>query len=474
MKANASSSARAEAPPLSFSLFLVLVLLVASSVVGSGPSPSSYCSSSSSRHLAAAFLASPPPTTAPGGWGGGKPPRTRTRTSTTTTAAMTTTALALLPRTRATVAEMEAESEVLRGEINGMRAEALRRLEDLRERLLDAGTMTMTTTTASSPESSTKPRGSALAEFLDSSADSPAPPPVATSSNKVESLFSGGDDAASADPLDGTRWKVSLSVGREPGTWMPPDWGKSGKRINVSFVAEFAPSLSRERDDLLLRGGRAGGDGANPAKVLRVVDGIATLGPSTTVGSRVYAARDGGWRVARGEGPAGTDLLRFYVDVDGRMAHDDDGCDVYVPGGRVYCSCGYFPFATGGSGGGGSSTSSSSYGATTRESLVEEMRIIAERVTRLRRKKDGIRNPFDLDGIRISREISRLKREAGVVNYKLNFAAAKEPDKRLLRFSKYGDVGLTKEGGVCCQVNKGPMVEYHILGRFSIASVDRD
>jgi hypothetical protein len=102
------------------------------------------------------------------------------------------------------------------------------------------------------------------------------------------------------------------------------------------------------------------------------------------------------------------------------------------------------------------------------------MRIIAERVTRLRRKKDGIRNPFDLDGIRISREISRLKREAGVVNYKLNFAAAKEPDKRLLRFSKYGDVGLTKEGGVCCQVNKGPMVEYHILGRFSIASVDRN
>ncbi len=48
----------------------------------------------------------------------------------------------------------------------------------------------------------------------------------------------------------------------------------------------------------------------------------------------------------------------------------------------------------------------------------------------------------------------------------------KEPDKGLLLFLRDGDVGLTKEGGVCCWVNKGVVVEYHILGRFSIASVD--
>ena len=60
-----------------------------------------------------------------------------------------------------------------------------------------------------------------------------------------------------------------------------------------------------------------------------------------------------------------------------------------------------------------------------------------------------------------------------MVNGKLNFNAVTEPDQRLLHFSKDGDIGLTREGGVCCQVNKGPMVEYRILGRFSIASVDR-
>ncbi len=59
------------------------------------------------------------------------------------------------------------------------------------------------------------------------------------------------------------------------------------------------------------------------------------------------------------------------------------------------------------------------------------------------------------------------------MNGKLNFNAVTEPDRRLLHFSKDGDIGLTREDGVCCQVNKGPMVEYCILGRLSISSVDR-
>ena len=160
----------------------------------------------------------------------------------------------------------------------------------------------------------------------------------------------------------------------------------------------------------------------------------------------------------------GTDLLRFFVEVDDDRIMHADG-DVYVPKGRVYCSCGYFPFAS------GDETQSSS---DARESLVGELRNIEERISRMRKRKGGIRNPFDLDGIRISREISRLTREAGLVNYKLNLAAVREPDRRLLRFTKDGKVGLTREGGVCCQVNKGPIVEYHILGRFGIASVDRD
>jgi hypothetical protein len=147
----------------------------------------------------------------------------------------------------------------------------------------------------------------------------------------------------------------------------------------------------------------------------------------------------------------GTDILCFYVEVVyDRIMHSDG--DVYVLGGRVYCSCGYFPSSL------GDGKDASTYSA--REALIGELRNIEERMTRLRKKKDGIRNPFNLDGIKISNELSRLKREARVVNGKLNFNAVTEPDRRLLRFSKDGDIGLTREGGMCWQVNKGPMVEY--------------
>ncbi|KAL3796838.1 hypothetical protein ACHAW5_002524 [Stephanodiscus triporus] len=405
MKANSSSARAASAVPLIVSLLAVVVLLVVS-VVADRATFSFSSSSSTSRRLAAAFLASPPSTTT-----------TTTTTTSTSTSTKTTTKMAL--PTRATVAEIE---------------------------------------------------------------DSLAPPAVTSSSTertkKSSPRMMMGDDAdAAADPLDGTRWRVSLSVGRESGTWMPADWGRSGSRINVSFVVEFSSSPSYDRDDLLGRGGgRSGRDdnGAfaahdDVAKVLRVVDGIAVLGPSISEGERTYAMRDGGWRVSRGEGPLGTDLLRFFVEVDDDRIMHADG-DVYVPKGRVYCSCGHFPFATGDE----MSSSMSSASSDARESLVVELRNIEERIAGMRKRKDGIRNPFALDGIRISREISRLTREAGLVNYKLNLAAVRDPDRRLLRFTKDGNVGLTREGGVCCQVNKGPIVEYHILGRFGIASVDRD
>merc|ERR1712127_871889 len=155
-------------------------------------------------------------------------------------------------------------------------------------------------------------------------------------------------------------------------------------------------------------------------------------------------AKDGGWQVTRGDGPMGTDLLRFFVEVDEKIQHT--GGDVYVPRGRVYSSCGYFPFMSVGDGGGTPSV---------KEAFVKELKGIEEQIAKLQQKKEEIRNPFNLDGIKISREIFRLNGEAEQVNGKLNFAVVKEPDKGLLRFSKDGDVGLTKEGGLCCQVKKG-------------------
>ena len=46
--------------------------------------------------------------------------------------------------------------------------------------------------------------------------------------------------------MAGTSWRLSLNVGREPGTWMPKEWAASGARlampIDVHFSSVAAPN----------------------------------------------------------------------------------------------------------------------------------------------------------------------------------------------------------------------------------------
>jgi len=39
--------------------------------------------------------------------------------------------------------------------------------------------------------------------------------------------------------LVGTRWQLDLSIGREKGTWMPPSWAASGRRLVIPIAVEF-------------------------------------------------------------------------------------------------------------------------------------------------------------------------------------------------------------------------------------------
>ncbi len=399
---------------------------------------------------------------------------------------------------RCTVSEMEAESNILREQIKELRREAMRRLETLLNDEVLFTTSTTKTTTTLTPASTTATPTPTLAAATSTTMTSTStyynemntkekenapqlplllPPPspiiVFTSATKGEEIGDSSSAAAATTRtatttvttttttnqlLDGTRWKVSLSIGREPGTWMPSTWGKSGSRINVSFVINFTSSQLYERDDFL-RGSYAG------CKVLHVVNNQATLGPTIAEGAKIHPAKDGGWRIMKGEGPMGTDLLRFYIELEERIAHSGGEGDVDVPKGRVYCSCGCFPFV-GGDGG--------EKNGSAREGFAKELNIIEDRIAELRTKRAEITNPFNFDGIKLSREIFRLSQQAETVKGKLMVASVREPDRRLLRFSKDGYVGLTKEGGVCIQVNKGPAIEYHILGRFSIASADKN
>ena len=343
-------------------------------------------------------------------------------------------------RTSSTVAEIEAESEQLRKEIEELRKEALSRLEALSEQLGVAETSTSADT----------PKATATTTPTDDRDLLPAPMPITFTDGTTPKKKKTAKGIANL--LDETTWKISLSIGREPGTWMPKDWGKSGQRLNLSFTADFTPSQLFDRDDFF-RGGYTN------AKILNVESNQITLGPSLSEGQRTFKVKNGGWQVTRGDGPMGTDLLRFFIEVDEEITHS--GSDVYIPKGRIYCSCGYFPFIN-----------------TTKDGMKDavkdEIKKIEKQIVQLQKKKDDIKNPFNLEGIKISSDIFKLKQDLDMLNQRLSFAMVRQPDKQLLKYSPDGDVGLTKEGGVCCEVKKGPVVEYHILGRFGIASAQKE
>ena len=48
-----------------------------------------------------------------------------------------------------------------------------------------------------------------------------------------------GLEGKAAEELVGTRWKLTLDVGRERGSWMPPEWGASGLRVIVPVAVEL-------------------------------------------------------------------------------------------------------------------------------------------------------------------------------------------------------------------------------------------
>jgi len=172
------------------------------------------------------------------------------------------------PTKQQTVAEIEAESEELRKEIAVLRKEARSRLEKLSEQLNSISSSSSSSSTSIETEPPTITN---------------APVPIVFTETKKEKKKK---SKSIANLLDETTWKISLSIGREPNTWMAKEWGKSGKRLNISFNCEFTPSQLFDRDDFF-RGGYAN------SKILHIVDNEIKLGPSISEGQRVYKVKDG-------------------------------------------------------------------------------------------------------------------------------------------------------------------------------------
>jgi len=330
------------------------------------------------------------------------------------------------------------ENESIQTEIDQMKSEALQKLNDMDTKMsstppatirttTDAATSSTTTTTASTDNSST----TTVPIRKNPSVSLPLDP-------MVEQLTL----------LSDTSWKMSLNIGREQGTWMPKDWGVSGDRLLINLQIDFTGQQLYKREDFL--GGLGG------ARILKIKDNQMTLSPSVREGIQTIRALEGGWRVAKGQGPMGTDILRFYLEVEERISHTDG--DVYCPAGRIYCNCGYFPMNRPDSG--------------RKQRYREQLESMEEMANGLQSEMEEDTAFFSLGKIQKSSELMRIRVEMQKTAEMYTAARVMEPDGSLLKISNDGRTGLTKEGGICCKVEKSMGTEYHILGRFSIAPVN--
>ena len=255
-----------------------------------------------------------------------------------------------------------------------------------------------------------------------------------------------------------SQWKIVFNLGREPGTWMPPTWGASGERLRFTVVVDLLDENLNDREDFL--------EGMAGAKKLRVLE--AWIGPTfddSYHGRRTLrVSPTGGYKVVQGAGPLGTDVFRFYIEAE-EPFRASPASDVSCPRGRIYGNCGYFPTLT--------TEVRDSYHAY-KEKLQKEYRATANQYERLRQESEEDLRLISWDKFSRMQEEIKLRKRLQELDHQIQEARQKEPEKAQLRMSRKGDVGLTKDGGVCCKVQKGLALEYHILGRMEIASLEKE
>ena len=144
---------------------------------------------------------------------------------------------------------------------------------------------------------------------------------------------------ALAVTLGGTSWRLSINIGREPGTAMPREWAASGARLafplTVTFNNGACDSAIRPVDEPLLGS---------------VVQRLTPLGRATFVsmnGEQEVPVMSGGWsetELVKGvsgggrAGQPGAYALRFFLTFPEGATRNDV---VLLPG-RVYFTTGYY------------------------------------------------------------------------------------------------------------------------------------
>lgn len=264
----------------------------------------------------------------------------------------------------------------------------------------------------------------------------------------------------SLDLLDDTRWRIVFNIGREAGSWMPLPWGVSGDRLLFQVELDFTSEPLYIQDDFF--------QSPSGTKKLDVIN--AFLIPrgvgSQSVGRRPVTCKpSGGYKVCRGQGPMGTDLVRLFIELTEDLSLPDHESDISCPKGRVYATCGYFVMHD-------SRESGTQKLQSSKELAQHELREAVLNLDSVQFLLDSDNQLFSVQRLKKMKDVFDAKKLVENASNKLALIRQKEPEKSMLRLSKKGDVGLTKEGGVCCKVQKGMTMEYHILGRMEVGCLD--
>ena len=94
-----------------------------------------------------------------------------------------------------------------------------------------------------------------------------------------------------------------------------------------------------------------------------------------------------------------------------------------------------------------------------------------ERLQQSMALEDGANNQFSLQHWQTKQKLWKAKQRMEQTLQQYQTAKLQEPEKSQLRLSKAGNIGLSREGGVCVKVRKGLALEYHILGRMEVGCV---
>lgn len=170
-------------------------------------------------------------------------------------------------------------------------------------------------------------------------------------SNRSEVSPIDNDSEASPDCSSG--YRLYLDIGREPGTWMDPRWGGSGRRIEFSVDCAFAIPGRNSLKGVSDMGGQECPSPFASKEVaeLMVKDNFGgKSSPVYTVESSEFARLRGGFDKMRVQGGAyridentsksvrsQSSTLRFYLLVDGTEGNKSFG-DVSVPKGCLFFS----------------------------------------------------------------------------------------------------------------------------------------